>query len=212
MYQPAHFREDRLEVQHDLICAHPLGLLICGGSGGLLANPVPFTLYREEGRFGTLRCHVSRANEQWQELQTVDECLIVFSGPQTYITPSWYATKRETGKVVPTWNYATVHARGRPQVTDDGEWLRRQIGDLTDVNEGRFPEPWAVDDAPVDFLDSQIRGIVGIEIPVSRIEGKWKMSQNRPEADREGVVAGLRELGGEAAVVGEMVADLSRRR
>src|SRR5690606_29427631 len=148
MYQPQHFRQDDLEVQHEFIFAHPLGLLISAGVGGLVANPVPFTLYPTEGEFGTLRCHVSRANQQWRALQAVDECLVAFLGPQAYITPSWYATKRETGKVVPTWNYATVHAWGRPVVADDSTWLRRQIDDLTEANEGRLPSPWHVDDAP----------------------------------------------------------------
>jgi transcriptional regulator len=210
MYQPQHFRQDDLEVQHEFILAHPLGLLISAGGSGLVANPIPFTLYPAEGDFGTLRCHVSRANHQWRDLQTVDECLVAFLGPQAYITPTWYATKRETGKVVPTWNYATVHAWGRPVVTDDPAWLRRQIDDLTVVNEGRLPGPWQVEDAPADFIASQIKGIVGIELVVERIEGKWKMSQNRPEEDRLGVVAGLRAQGGESAVVGEIVAQRGR--
>ena len=212
MYQPPHFREDSLEAQHDLIRARPLGLLLSAGPGGLVANHIPFTLYPAEGQFGTLRCHVSRANQQWRELQTVAECLAVFHGPQAYITPSWYATKRETGKVVPTWNYATVHAWGRPVVTDDPAWLRRQIDDLTEVNEGRLPGPWHVDDAPADFIASQIKGIVGIEFVITRIEGKWKMSQNRPEADRVGVAEGLAAQGGEAAVVGAIVARRGRGR
>lgn len=210
MYQPTHFREDNLEVQHDLIRAQPLGLLVSAGAGGLVANHIPFTLYPTEGQFGTLRCHVSRANLQWRELQSVEECLAVFHGPQAYITPNWYATKRETSKVVPTWNYATVHTWGRPVVTDDPTWLRRQLDDLTEVNEGRFPHPWQVDDAPADFIASQIRGIVGIEFAITRIEGKWKMSQNRPEADRVGVAEGLAEQGGGAAAVGAIVAQRGR--
>ena len=210
MYQPPHFREDSLEVQHDLIRARPLGVLVNAGPGGLVANHIPFTLYPTEGQFGALRCHVSRANQQWRELQSVEECLAVFHGPQAYITPSWYATKRETGKVVPTWNYATVHAWGRPVVTDDSTWLRRQINDLTEVNEGRLPLQWHVDDAPADFLASQIKGIVGIEFAITRIEGKWKMSQNRPEADRVGVAEGLAAQGGEGAIVGEIVARRGR--
>lgn len=207
MYQPQHFREDDRDAQHGLIRERPLGLLVSAGRGGLVANLVPFTLYPDEGAFGTLRCHVSRANEQWRELQSVHECLVVFSGPQAYITPTWYATKRETGKVVPTWNYATVHVWGAPLVTDDPGWLRRQLDDLTAVHEGRLPTPWRVDDAPASYIEAQVRGIVGIELRLTRIEGKWKMSQNRPEADRVGVVAGLRRQGGEAAAVGEIVAE-----
>lgn len=210
MYQPPHFREDSLDVQHEHILAHPLGLLVNVGTDGLVANHVPFTLYPGEGPFGTLRCHVARANRQWRDLRTVEECLVVFPGPQAYITPNWYATKRETGKVVPTWNYATVHVWGHPVVTDDPTWLRRQLDDLTAINEGRLPNPWQVDDAPADFLASQMKGIVGIELMLTRIEGKWKMSQNRPAADQIGVAQGLAAQGGEAAVVGEIVAQRGR--
>ncbi|HEY3794774.1 MAG TPA: FMN-binding negative transcriptional regulator [Bradyrhizobium sp.] len=195
MYQPAHFREDRIEVQHQLIRAHPLGLLITAGPGGLLANLFPFLLDSDGSDKGTLRLHIARANPQWREIEAIEECLVVFQGPQDYVTPSWYATKRETGKVVPTWNYATVHAWGRPRVVNDDAWLRRQIEDLTASREGLRAAPWNVDDAPAEFIVAQMRGIVGVEIPLSRIEGKWKMSQNRPEADRAGVVAGFREAG-----------------
>jgi transcriptional regulator len=195
MYQPPHFREDRIEVQHQLIRRHPLGLLITAGPGGLLANLFPFLLDSDRSDKGTLRLHIARANPQWRELEAVEECLVVFQGPQDYVTPSWYATKRETGKVVPTWNYATVHAWGRPRVVNDDVWLRRQIEDLTASREGLRAAPWGVADAPPEFIVAQMRAIVGVEIPVSRIEGKWKMSQNRPAADRVGVVAGFREAG-----------------
>ncbi len=195
MYQPPHFREDRLEVQHGLIRRHPLGLLISAGPGGLLANPIPFLIDADGTGYGTLRCHVARANSQWQELDGMAECLVVFQGPQDYVTPSWYATKRETGKVVPTWNYATVHAWGRPRVIEDADWLRRQIDDLTRLRETPRALPWAVEDAPPAFVAGQIKGIVGIEIPVTRIEGKWKMSQNRSDADRLGVAQGYGEQG-----------------
>ncbi len=211
MYQPPHFREDRLEVLQELVRAHPLGLLISAGPGGLMANPIPFVLdpgsptLGPQRQLGLLRCHVAKANEQWRELEALDECLVVFQGPQAYVTPSWYATKRETGKVVPTWNYATVHAWGRPVVTHDPAWLRRQIDDLTDLREGRLPKPWAVSDAPDAFVASQMKGIVGIEIEVVRSEGKWKMSQNRNEADRQGVVEGLSAHGGQDADVGTLV-------
>ena len=191
MYQPPHFREDRIEVQHGLIRSHPLGLLVTAGPGGLMANPVPFLIYPDESEFGTLRAHVARGNPQWRELGSVEECLVVFQGPHSYVSPSWYATKRETGKVVPTWNYATVHAWGRPRVIEDAGWLRRQLDDLTASQEDRRVPPWAPADAPEAFIASQMKGIVGIEIPVARIEGKWKVSQNRPQADRAGVVAGL---------------------
>jgi transcriptional regulator len=215
MYQPPHFREDRIEVQHGLIRAHPLGLLITAGPGGLIANPFPFLLDaeasgQEESGKGTLRLHIARPNPQWRELEAVDECLIVFQGPQDYVTPSWYATKRETGKVVPTWNYATVHAWGRPRIMNDDAWLRRQIEDLTRSRESRRAEPWQVDDAPAEFVAAQMRGIVGVEIVISRIEGKWKMSQNRPEADRVGVIAGFRESGEAGEEIAALVAERGR--
>jgi transcriptional regulator len=208
MYQPPHFREDRTEVQHALIRTHPLGLLITAGPAGLLANPFPFLLDAGSTEKGTLRLHLARANPQWRELEAVEECLVVFQGPQDYVTPSWYATKRETAKVVPTWNYATVHAWGKPRVMKDDAWLRKQIEDLTTSRESLRAEPWAVSDAPEDFVTTQMRAIVGVEIPISRIEGKWKMSQNRPEADRAGVIAGFREAGDEA--IAALVAERDR--
>jgi transcriptional regulator len=198
MYQPAHFREDRIEVQHELIRRHPLALLVTAGPGGLMANQVPFLIYPGESDLGTLRAHVARGNPQWRELSHIEECLVVFQGPQSYVTPSWYVTKRETGKVVPTWNYVTVHAWGRPRVIEDAAWLRRQLDDLTASQENRRAPPWAVGDAPEPFVASQMKGIVGVEIPVARIEGKWKVSQNRPEADRAGVESGLAAEGAEA--------------
>ena len=208
MYQPPHFREDRIEVQHDLIRARPLGLLITSGPSGLLANPLPFLIYPEVSGRGTLRAHLSRTNPHWRELAAVEQCLVVFQGPEEYITPSWYPTKREHGKAVPTWNYVTVHTWGRPSVIEDAAWLRRQIDDLTLLKEGGRPEPWMVDDAPEPYLASQMKGIVGLEIPIDRIEGKWKVSQNRPEVDRAGVVAGLRSEGGEATeVMAQLVAE-----
>jgi transcriptional regulator len=191
MYQPAHFREDRLEVQHALIRAHPLALLVTQGGAGLEANPIPFLLDPDASPLGTLRAHLARANPQWRSLDREREALVVFQAVDAYVTPSWYAAKREHGKVVPTWNYAVVQAWGRPRVIDDREWLARQIRALTDRQEARRAEPWAVDDAPEPFVAAQLKGIVGIEIPIARIEGKWKVSQNRPPEDRAGVAQGL---------------------
>ncbi|HEX8167879.1 MAG TPA: FMN-binding negative transcriptional regulator [Beijerinckiaceae bacterium] len=192
MYQPAHHREDRLDVQHALIRAFPLGTLVTNGPAGLVANHVPFLIDPERSRLGTLRAHVARANPLWKESDPQAEALVIFQGAERYVTPSWYATKRENGKVVPTWNYAVVHAYGRMTVIEDEGWLKVQIEDLTRFNEGPRAEPWAVSDAPEQFVAAMVRGIVGIEIEISRIEGKWKVSQNRPEADRRGVVEGLR--------------------
>lgn len=203
MYQPQHFREDRLAVQHALIREHALGLLITAGPGGLQANHIPFLIDATASERGTLRAHLARANPQWRELSAVDECLAVFQGPQTYISPSLYPTKHEHGKVVPTWNYITVHAWGRPQVIDDPVWLRRQVDDLTAHNESSRTAPWYVSDAPAEYIAAQLKGIVGIEIPIARIEGKWKVSQNRPAVDRAGVAAGLR--GGDAETMAALV-------
>jgi transcriptional regulator len=195
MYLPPHFREDRLDVQHALMRKRPLGTLVTAGPAGLVANHVPFLLYADEGPLGTLRAHLARANPQLSELDQVAGCLAIFHGDEDYISPGWYATKRETGKVVPTWNFVTVHAWGAPRVIDDAAWLRRQVEDLTDAHEARQPAPWHVDDAPADYLATMLKGIVGIEIPIARIEGKWKMSQNRSDADRAGIRAGLRAQG-----------------
>jgi transcriptional regulator len=207
MYQPPHFREDRIEVQHDLIRAHPLGLVITAGRGGLMANSIPFLVDAGTSERGTLRGHLARTNPQWHDLAVIEECLVVFQGPQEYVTPSWYATKRETGKVVPTWNYVTVHVWGRPVVIGDTVWLRRQIDDLTRSRERARPAPWNVHDAPESFVAAQIRGIVGVEIAIARSEGKWKVSQNRPEADRVGVVAGLRAAGASTEPMAVLVAE-----
>ena len=207
MYQPPHFREDRLEVQHALIRSQPLGLLITAGPGGLQANHIPFLIEEDGSPHGKLRAHLARGNPQLAELAAVEECLVAFQGPQTYISPSLYPTKQEHGKVVPTWNYITVHAWGRPRVIDDVTWLRRQVEDLTAHNERSRQAPWLVSDAPESFLAAQLKAIVGIEIPIARIEGKWKVSQNRPAVDQAGVVAGLRGAGGDAEIIAAQVAE-----
>jgi transcriptional regulator len=208
MYQPPHHREDRLEVQHALIRAHPLGALVTCGKSGLTANLIPFVLDATALPLGTLKGHLSRANTQWRDFDPSIEALVIFQGVEHYITPAWYAAKREHGKVVPTWNYATVQARGTMRVIDDNNWLAAQISALTHANESARSDPWAVTDAPEAFIAGQIKGIVGIEIPIAHIEGKWKVSQNRSAADREGVVTGLREAGGEVA---DTMADLVDR-
>jgi transcriptional regulator len=208
MYQPPHFREDRLEVQHALIRACSLGLLITAGAGGLEANHIPFLIDPSASERGTLRAHLARANPQLAVLAEVTECLVVFQGPDHYISPSLYPTKRESGKVVPTWNYITVHAWGRPQVIDDAAWLRRQIDDLTVHNEASRVAPWNVADAPEAYVAVQVKGIVGLEIPIARIAGKWKVSQNRPAADRTGVVDGLR---GNGDTADQMAAEVAAR-
>jgi transcriptional regulator len=213
MYQLPHHREDRLEVQHALIRAHPLGALVTYGVGGLSANLMPFILDAAASERGTLKGHLARANRQWVDFDPAVEALVIFQGVESYITPSWYAAKREHGKVVPTWNYATVQAQGPMRVIEDREWLVAQIAALTAANEGKRSAPWSVSDAPETFIASQIKGIVGIEIPISRIEGKWKVSQNRPEADRLGVIEGLRATGDASAdAMAELVRDFGARK
>lgn len=190
MYQPSAFQEERLEVLHALIRAHPLATLITAGKNGLIANLVPFTL-ADTGDKGTLRAHIAKANDQVDALKAGDETLVVFHGPEAYITPSWYASKKEHGRVVPTWNYVVVQVRGTPRVIDDTAWLRAQIGALTSAQESHRSEPWNVSDAPEPFIEGQTRAIIGVEIPILTIEGKWKVSQNRSAADRQGVYEGL---------------------
>ena len=195
MYQPPHHVEERPEVMHALIKAHPLGLLVSTGPDGPTANAIPFLLDADAGAKGRLRAHLARSNPQWREIAANPQApvLAVFQGIDTYVTPSWYATKRETGKVVPTWNYAMVQVRGIARVVDERDWIAAQIDDRTRVHEhGLKPREWEVSDAPAAFIEAQMRAIVGLEIEIADISGKWKVSQNRPAADRTGVVAGLR--------------------
>lgn len=196
MYLPPSFSEDRLEVLHALIKARSLGTLITAGEGGLLANLIPFVL-NDNGPYGTLQCHLAKANGQLRALKASSEILVLFQGPDTYMTPNWYATKAISGEVVPTWNYVMVQARGVPRVIDDPVWLRAQIDQLTQSREGTRPSPWTVADAPESYIASQIKGIVGVEIPITKLEGKWKVSQNRTEADRESIAENLRLEGNE---------------
>ena len=194
MYLPSHFAEQRPEVLHSLIRAHPLGLLVTLADAGLQANPLPFVLDADPaGGPGILRAHVARANPLWRETRADVEALVVFQGAQAYVSPAWYPAKAEHGKVVPTWNYVTVQARGTLRAVDDAAWLRGFVTRLTQRHEASRAQPWAVSDAPADYIDSMLRAIVGIEIVLSSLVGKWKVSQNRPVVDRAGVARGLRE-------------------
>ncbi len=207
MYQPPQFREDRLDVQQALIEARSLGMLITCGPGGITANPIPFVLDRVASKLGTLRAHLARGNPQWRAFTGETEALIIFQDVDHYVSPSWYPSKQEHGKVVPTWNYAMVQVWGRPKLMESGGELRHQLDDLTRRHEAERAHPWRVDDAPADFVAAQMKGVVGVEIVIDRIEGKWKVSQNRPEGDRLGVVGGLEAEGGDAAAA---MADLVR--
>lgn len=210
MYLPAHFEETRPEVLQPLLNAHPLGLLVTQDmEGGLVANSLPFLWEPDPaGGPGILRGHVARANPLWRESRTDVDALVVFQGPQAYISPSMYPSKAATGKGVPTWNYTMVQARGPLRAVDDADWLRAFVTRLTERHEAQRPVPWEVSDAPADYIDTMLRAIVGIEITLTSLRGKWKVSQNRARPDREGVVYGLRSQGGaEAEAMAQVVAD-----
>lgn len=191
MYTPKHFEEPRIDVMHELIRARPLATLVTLTSGGLAANHIPLHLVDTPAPFGTLRGHVARANPVWSDFAKDVEVLAIFHGPDSYITPSWYATKQETGKVVPTWNYAVVHACGTLRIIDDAAWVRAQLEALTAHNEAGFAHPWAVSDAPHEYTEKLIGNIVGFEIVIAKLSGKWKVSQNQPAQNQAGVIAGL---------------------
>jgi transcriptional regulator len=212
MYSPSQFEETRIETLHALIRAHPLGTLITLGPAGMEANHIPFEVHLDPAPFGTLRAHVARANPVWRDFSADVGAMVVFRGPSAYITPSWYAAKRETGKVVPTYNYAVVHAYGPMRAVEKRSWLRALVGRLTDRFEAARAQPWRVTDAPAAFVDNLLGAIVGLEIPLSRLVGKWKMSQNRPAADHPGIVEGLRETQAPDAVeVAKLVEERNRR-
>ncbi|MEK8050202.1 FMN-binding negative transcriptional regulator [Ideonella sp. DXS22W] len=201
MYLPRHFEEVRPEALQALMQAHPMGLLVTAGAQGApVADALPF-LYEPpsaDAPQGRLLAHVARANPLWQAAQG-REVLVVFQGPQGYVSPGWYPSKAEHGKVVPTWNYAMVQARGTLRAIDDAAAARDVVERLTARHEAPMPAPWAVADAPADYLAAMLRAIVAIEIPLSALTGKFKLSQNRSEAERQGVVSGLGGLGPEAA-------------
>ncbi len=192
MYIPPAFRDDDRASLHDAIRSVRLASLVTASSDGLMASPLPMFLEDQEGEWGTLYAHVARANPQWQR-QPVGDAMAIFMGDDAYITPSWYATKRETGKVVPTWNYVAVHAYGTVEFFDDRDRLHDIVDRLTNLHETKRAAPWAVSDAPADYMAAQLKGIVGVRLAITRLEGKRKMSQNRPAADRAGVIAGLSE-------------------
>ena len=190
MYLPGHFEQPDAAALHALMREHPLAALVTITPDGLTADHLPLELDTSAGTHGTLHGHVARANPLWR-LAAGSPVLAIFRGPQAYVSPSWYPSKAQTHKVVPTWNYAVVHAHGVLEAVDDAPWLRTLVGRLTDHQEAPRSAPWAVDDAPPDYVQQMLRAIVGIRIPLTRLVGKWKVSQNRSEADRLGVVQGL---------------------
>jgi len=183
-----------------LLAAHPLGSWVCAGADGLVANHLPFFLDRGRGPRGTLVGHVSRANPVWRQLDADGSTsVVVFQGPQAYVSPGWYPGKARDGRVVPTWDYAVVHAHGRARAVHDRAWLRAMLDRLTDAHEAGRPAPWHVADAPADYLDALLGGIVGIELPIDRLESRLKASQDEARDDRVGTVQGLRRQPGDAA-------------
>ncbi|WP_339527264.1 FMN-binding negative transcriptional regulator [Pseudomonas sp. EA_35y_Pfl2_R111] len=191
MYTPAAFRQDDLTTLHQQMRATRLPTLVSHGNQGLLASHLPLLLAPDEGAYGTLYGHFARANPQWRDLAEGSEALVIFQGAEAYISPSWYAAKAEHGKVVPTWNYISVHAHGRAEVFDDAERLLQLVSRLSALHEAERPQPWAVSDAPSEYIDSMLRAIVGFALPIQRLEGKWKLGQNRSQADQAGVREGL---------------------
>lgn len=211
MYLPRHFAETRSEVLHALMRAHPFATLVTQGGTSLSADHLPLHLAAAIGPLGALQGHVARANPLWQHADRT-EVLTIFHGPQAYVTPSWYASKRADGKAVPTWNYVVVQARGRLRVIEDPAWLRAQLETLVESHEAGFAEPWRINDAPPDYIEKMLTAIVGIEIVISEVTGKWKVSQNQPAINRAGVVAGLREQGTDNSLqMAELVAGLPTR-
>jgi transcriptional regulator len=192
MYLPKHFEQTDAQALHALMREHPLAALVSVLDGEPTADHVPLEF---DAQTNTLRGHVARANAVWRKAAG-STVLAAFQGPQAYITPSWYPSKAATAKVVPTWNYAVVHARGKLRITEDAAWLRALVGRLTDTHEAARAHRWQVDDAPADYIEQMLRAIVGIEIEVTQLVGKWKVSQNRDAADRAGVAAGLGTLTG----------------
>jgi transcriptional regulator len=191
MYIPKHFEETKVDVMHELIRDYPLATLVTLSPDGLNANHIPMHLSASSEPYGTLHGHIARANPLLDYFAQDQETLAIFHGPNSYITPSWYQTKKQSGKVVPTWNYVVVHAYGKLSIIDDPDWLRAQLERLTDQNELFFSEPWTVADAPLEFTEKLFTSIVGIEMKITKLLGKWKVSQNQPHQNKESVVAGL---------------------
>jgi transcriptional regulator len=194
MYNPASFTETRPEILEAAMAGHPLATLVTIGSTGLEASHIPLLYYRNDAGLGVLRGHLARANPQWRDRSPASEALAIFSGPEHYVSPAWYPSKQEHGKVVPTWNYVVVHAHGALRIRTEPEWLLENVRALSDVHESSRETPWQVADAPPEFIENLLKAIIGVELTIHRLEGKWKVSQNRPIPDREGVVRGLETL------------------
>jgi transcriptional regulator len=211
MYLPKHFEETDRSTLHRLIESHPLAALVTLGDGELVVNHIPFMVDAAAGAHGTLRGHVARANPVWRQFSASVPTVAIFQGPESYITPSWYPSKAEHGKVVPTWNYAVVHVHGVPRVIEQAAPLLALVTALTVHHEAKIGSGWQVSDAPPDYIDQMVASIVGVEIPIGRIEGKWKVSQNRAAADRAAVALALDALAGDQIDPRRAMAALVRR-
>ena len=194
MYIPRHNEEKRVPVLHALMRAQSFGTLVTSGRSGLVATHLPIMLEQDGSAYGVLKCHVSRANSQWREFDSSVEAMAIFAGDHHYVSASWYPEAANTGAEVPTWNYVVVHAYGTLRVMDSDDELHRHLETLTDMHESAFANPWKVSDAPEDFLRTMKNGIVGLVLPIQRLEGKWKVSQNRNLGDQEAVMRGLHAL------------------
>jgi transcriptional regulator len=192
LYLPAHFNETRTEVMHALMRAHPFSTLVTQCDSGLVANHVPVQTLAEPMPLGCIRGHIARANPLWREYRAETEALAIFQGPQLYISPSFYPSKAKTGEVVPTWNYAVVHASGKLRFIEDTSWLRDFVAGLTAIHEAPRAMPWQIDDAPAPYIDKMLSLIIGFEFSIATLAGKWKVSQNRSQTDQQGVLHNLR--------------------
>jgi transcriptional regulator len=205
MYRPEHFRVEDVSQMHALMRDRPFAAIISGGAAGLHASHLP-TVLKDDGPYGMIECHLARANSHWKDLSASNDALMIFQGPQGYITPNWYPSKAEHGKVVPTWNFSVVHAYGRPEVMDDKDWLHQHVTELTAQQERNEAKPWQPSDAPSVYIEAMLRGIIGLRFAITRLEGKWKMSQNRDMQDRDGVAKGLGKRGtGDDLAMAEIV-------
>jgi transcriptional regulator len=195
LYLPAHFNETRTDVLHALMRARPLATLVASSASGLIANHVPVQTLAEPVPLGLIRGHIARANPLWREYAKDSEALAIFQGPDAYISPSLYPSKVQSGEVVPTWNYAVVHAHGTMRFINDAEWLHGLVAGLTATHEAARAQPWKIGDAPRKYIEKMLGMIVGFEFSIAKLAGKWKVSQNRPPADQVGVIQGLQDSG-----------------
>lgn len=209
MYTPKAFEQLDINSMHTLMREYPFATLVVLTDDGIEANHLPLLLRKNSSEYGVIVGHLARANPLWEKIKPDTEALVIFHGPDAYISPNWYPAKQEHGKVVPTWNYAVVQARGKLRVVDDAQWLSALLHELTDQHEAAFAKPWSVDDAPADYVEKLTKAVVGIEISICHLQGKWKLSQNQPEVNQHGVIAGLGRASNERKL---LLADLMKQK